>query len=89
MVNVCGETLLVSAKSLQNLCPYVTVLNDSSAFLWERLKNGADVHELETAVCEEYDVEDPTAVHEFIEDFLETMNEYHYLISVDQGECHE
>lgn len=86
MTHVCGETLLVAARSLSGQCPYVTILNDSSAFLWERLKSGATAKELEEAVCDSYEVEDLSAIHGLIEAFLKQMNEHHYLIVMEQGE---
>ena len=39
LTSVCGESLLVSAAALRDICPFVTVLNDSSAFLWKQLQN--------------------------------------------------
>ena len=42
LTRVCGEWLLVSAAALKDLCPFVTVINESSAFLWNRLQSGAE-----------------------------------------------
>ena len=85
LTHVCGETLLVAARSLGGQCPYVTILNDSSAFLWQRLKDGATAGELEEAVNREFEVEDPSEIRGFIESFLQQMNEQHYL-TLEQGE---
>lgn len=80
---VCGEWLLVSAAALRELCPFVTVVNESSAFLWKQLQSGADAEELEHAVREEYEIEDPAAVRSVIEAFLRQMLELNYLIAED------
>ena len=80
---VCGEWLLVSAAALRGLCPFVTVVNESSAFLWKRLQSVADAEELERAVREEYEIEDPAAVRSVIEAFLRQMLELNYLIAED------
>ena len=89
LTHICGETLLVSARALREQCPFLTVLNDSSAFLWQRLKTGASAAELEEAVCREYEVDDPAEVRGLIETFLHRMNEYHYLVKMEQGEQNE
>ena len=83
LTQVCGETLLVAARSLSGQCPYVTMLNDSSAFLWQCLKNGATAEELEKSVCREYEIDDPAEIRGFIESFLHQMNEHHYLTMIE------
>ena len=89
LTDVCGETLLVSASALRDLCPYVTVLNDSSAFLWKCLQHGASKQELEDAVSAEFEVDDPAALRTMIETFLRQMQEYNYLVVKEQGEDYE
>ena len=85
LTQVCGEHLLVAASALRELCPYVTKLNETSAFLWQRLKQGATLRELEQAVAEEYEVDDPAAVRGLIETFLRQMQEMNYLLAEDQA----
>lgn len=89
LTQVCGEHLLVAASALRNLCPYVTMLNETSSFLWERLKHGATISELETSVMKEYEVDDASSLRGFIESFLRQMLEMNYLIAEDLGENHE
>ena len=89
LTTVCGESLLVSASALRELCPFVTVLNDSSAFLWTQLRGGASIAELESAVQAEYEIDDPSVVRSVIGDFLRQMQELNYLIAEEQGENHE
>lgn len=86
---VCGEWLLVSAAALRELCPFVTVVNESSAFLWKQLQSGADAEELEHAVREEYEIEDPETVRSVIEVFLRQMLEMNYLVKVESNEAGE
>ena len=40
LTTVCGEYLLVTVRALRGVCPYVTKLSESSAFLWSRLETG-------------------------------------------------
>lgn len=86
LTSVCGESLLVSAAALRDICPFVTVLNDSSAFLWKELQNGAGVEDLENAVQSEFEIDDPAAVKPVIEGFLRQMLDLNYLTeTTDDG----
>ncbi len=80
LTQIHGEYLLVSSRSLRELCPFVTSLNESSAFLWKQLQNGASEEELLRAVAEEYEVEEPEALRGVIRSFLEQMQAMHYLL---------
>ena len=86
LTSVCGESLLVSAKPLRGVCPFVTTINESSAFLWRRLISGATEDELLAAVEEEYEVEDLAAMEAVIKEFLEQMLEMNYLLMEDREE---
>lgn len=70
---VCGEYMLVSAKSVRDKVPYMVQLNESSAFLWKRLSEGADEPELEKAVMDEFEIEDIVQARSAIKGFLEQM----------------
>lgn len=86
LTSVCGESLLVSAAALRDICPFVTVLNDSSAFLWKQLQNGAGLEDLENAVRSEFEIDDPTVVKPVIEGFLRQMLDLNYLTEMtDDG----
>ena len=86
---ICGEHVLVSAAALRDLCPYVTELNETSAFLWHQLTNGADLDGLMAALNEEYDIPEPAAARQAVEDFLRQMLELNYLLPEEQGGPHE
>ncbi len=86
LTEIAGEYVLVSAKALQGICPYVTQINESSAFLWRRLEHGAGLAQLEAAVAEEYEVEDPASLREAIESFLQQMQGANYLLSEEMEE---
>ena len=86
LTTVCGEHLLVAVKGLKDVCPFVTTLNESSAFLWKRLETGASEEELLAAVAEEYEVEDSESARAMIRDFLKQMLEMHYLETQEEEE---
>ncbi len=80
LTSICGESLLVSATALHGICPSVTTLNDSSAFLWKELQKGAGLEDLEKAVLAEYEIDDVMAVRIEIESFILQMLETNYLL---------
>ena len=80
LTQICGEYMLLAAKAAREDCPYMTQLNESSAFLWRLLESGADRAALERAVLEEYEIEDPAAAGEAIRIFIEEMLQRGYLL---------
>lgn len=86
---ICGEYLLVAARSLLGECPYVTQINETSAFLWQRMIPGATREELLQAVTEEYEVDDTAACEAAIDSFLKQMLETGCLLEEKEGMEHE
>lgn len=89
LTEICGEYILVAASEAQKLCPYVTELNETSAFLWRQLTSGADLDHLMTALDAEYELDDPAAARTAVEGFIRQMLEMHYLLPLEQGGNHE
>ncbi len=84
LTEICGEYVLVSAKMNLKLCPYVTTINETSAFLWNRLIDGADLPALMQAVRDEYEIDDIPAAEEAVRAFLAKMLELNYIIPEEQ-----
>ena len=84
LTEIAGEYVLVSAKSLSGICPYVTQINETSAFLWKHLICGATADELVAAVSEEYEAADPEEIYSAVADFLSEMKECGYLLSIEE-----
>ena len=89
LTSICGEYVLVAASAVREFCPYVMEFNETSAFLWERLRHGADLDSLMVALGEEYELDDPNAAKAAVEAFLRQMLELNYLLPVEQGGTHE
>ena len=87
--SVCGEYLLVAAGEARRFCPYVSVINETSAFLWQQMLKGADRETLTEAVQREYEVQDPEMARREIDGFLNQMLELGYLLPTEQGGEHE
>ena len=79
LTSICGENILVAAKELRKYCPYVSNLNETSAFLWQKLIDGATEDELMDAVCEEYEIDDPDGARQAVKAFLAQMLELNYI----------
>ncbi len=86
---ICGEHVLVAASAAQQYCPYVTELNETSAFLWRKLSSGASLESLMAALGEEYELDDPATARQAVESFLRQMLELNYLLPEEQGGTHE
>ena len=84
LTEIAGEYVLVSAKSLSGICPYVTQINETSAFLWAHLVRGATMDQLISAVTEEYEASDPEEIRSAIADFLSEMKTNGYLLSIEE-----
>ncbi len=61
--NICGENIIV-AEGKENIdFSKIISMNESSAFLWEKVKDCEfSAQQLATLLCEEYDVALPTAL---------------------------
>ena len=77
--SVAGGYFLVAAKEARGNCPYITEINETSAFLWKQLEKGCTIGELLSAVMQEYDVENPEETREIVESFVREIQELGYL----------
>lgn len=89
LTEICGSYIIISAKANLKLCPYMTEVNNTSAFLWNKLRNGADEQQLLEAACEEFEVPDPKAAAAAIGEFIKQMLEMNYLLTEEQGGVNE
>lgn len=85
LTQICGEYLLVATKAARTECPFVTILNESSAFIWRMLEKGTDLEALEAAVAEEYESEDREENRKLILALLDELDRNHYVLHVEQG----
>lgn len=81
LTSICGEYILVSARKNRPECPYLTQINETSAFLWNLLVRGATPAQLEEAVAAEYEITDYNQLRESIAAFLNQLLELNYLLS--------
>lgn len=72
--NIADEYLLVPIETDDNICNSIVTVNETIAFLWDRLITGADEESLVAALTEEYEVSADTAkegVLSFLKSFME------------------
>ena len=80
LTEIAGEYVLVAAKMLLDTCPYVTQINESSAFLWSQMETGASLEQLSEAVSKEYEIEDHDAADEAIRAIVQQLQDMNYLL---------
>lgn len=74
---IAGENVVVPSGSEMNLNMMIT-LNDTGAFLWERLDKGAQKSELVAALLAEYDVDEATA-KDAVDSFVADLEKNEFL----------
>lgn len=79
LAEIAGEYLLVATKALLDTCPYLTQLNESAAFLWRLLQDGAAESELAEAAAAAYELDGPGEAIEGVRGFLREMIDMNYV----------
>ena len=74
---VAGETVVIPSGSTLDLNMMIT-LNDTGAFLWQRLAEETDESALIAALLAEYDVDEETA-KKAVAGFVEKLNDNGFL----------
>lgn len=80
LTTIAGQNVLVAAKSLAALCPYSAQINDTAAFCWRVLEEGADVDTLMNKLSGEYEIDDAAEARRDLEQLVAQMLESNYLI---------
>ena len=76
---ICGESLLISTKEAREHCPYLTQLDESSAFIWSLLEKRTDSKDMIEQIMQRYEVTEAEAA-EGLMGFLNAMEEKHFII---------
>ena len=79
LTDVAGEHILVSARHLRDEVPYITVLNDTSAFCWQFLVDGTDEDELCVQLQKEFEIDDVELLRSDIGTLLAQLKEKNYI----------
>ncbi len=87
LTEICGEHVLVAAKEAREVCPYVSMISESGAFIWRQISRGAKSSDLLPLVLEEYEIEDPEQAKTMMNGFIRQMLESGYLLK--EGEKNE
>ena len=82
LTSICGKNILVAVKSVLDYCPYLSEINETSAFLWNHLVDGAASEELVDAINAEYEVDNLAFVRTAVESFIDQMLDLNYLIKI-------
>ena len=80
LTNICDEYFLVSGKEARDHCPYVTHLNDTACFIWEKLTAGMSEDEILEAVKDEFETDNIGEISEVISAFISQLKDNGYMI---------
>ena len=80
LTKIGGQNILVAAKKLQEFCPYVSQINETAAFCWRILEQGADIDILAEKLAEEYQISDLASLRADLSELLAQMTAANYLI---------
>ena len=58
---VCGKELLIATLEARRSCPYLTVLNSASAYIWDLLEAGYDTEDMVRNVVTKYQISENDA----------------------------
>ena len=75
---VAGQTVVLPTGCDLDLNMMIT-LNDTGAFLWEKLQNDCTEADLVAALLADYDVDEPTA-RECVESFVKKLSDHDFLV---------
>ena len=79
MTSVGGQKILVAANALHDQIPYVSNINDTTAFCWELLIDGISEEELAMRVIEQFEIEDSDVVKKDIASLIKHLYEKGYI----------
>ena len=77
MRQIAGQTVVLPGGDVLDLNMMIT-LNESGAFLWERLNEETTTEALVAALLSEYDVDNETA-QRAVEAFVQKLNDHGFL----------
>ena len=80
LTTIAGQNVLVAAKSVREQCPYTAQINETAAFCWLMLEQGATLEDLVRKLSEEYQVADAAQMRDDLEQLLAQLIESNYLI---------
>lgn len=75
MRSIAGCKVVVSVGKRSLDFNGIINLNDTAAFLWERLEQGATEEQLTAAILEQYTDVDEAAARESVAEFINTLRE--------------
>ena len=84
LAEVCGQYLLVAAKEARQFCPYTTQINETSAFLWNQMREWTTFTDLMESVSEEYEIDDSEEAAESVLSILKEMVKLGYLMTEEE-----
>ena len=80
LTNIAGQDILIASKSVRDVCPYTSQINETAAFCWKAMEDGIDFDSLFAKVSEEYEIDDPAAARADLAELIDQLIKANYLI---------
>ena len=75
---VCGQYVLIATLKARETCPYITKINEDSAYIWKMLEKRTEYAEMQNAIEKEYEIT-PEEAGETLKVFLRNLQEKGYI----------
>ncbi len=87
VTEICEQYLLAACKEAREYCPYITEINETSAYIWNCMSSekGVSSKQLLQAVLKEYEIDDLALAEQTIQEFLDEMIRCGYVF-IAEGE---
>ena len=73
LTSICGRYFLVTAETTAEI-------NDTAAYYWEKLRQGASLAELSAMAVEDFEIDDTDVLKADIRELTDSLMERHYLV---------
>ena len=73
LTSICGRYFLGTAEATAEI-------NDTAAYYWEKLRQGASLAELSAMAVEDFEIDDTDVLKADIRELTDSLMERHYLV---------
>ncbi|MCR5448933.1 MAG: PqqD family protein [Solobacterium sp.] len=69
---VCGQYVLIATLEARKTCPYITKINEDSAYIWKMLESKCTFDEMRRKTEKDYEIS-PEEAEETLRAFLDSL----------------
>lgn len=83
LTTVCGQSFLVRNDSAGHKRVSAVNINDSAAFICQKLRDGYSMEEIKRELPNEFEIPDNADLDNMIYEFINSLEEQGYIVSAD------